>query len=132
MRLRERGSAALMVVLLSVAMLTVAGLVIDAGYALGAKRQAMNEAEQAARIGADALDRASLRSGQIHVRPGRAIAEAQAYLGAIGATGSVTVNGGEVTVRVTAKQKTAILSAAGVTNIPVSATATALSIDADD
>ena len=127
----ERGMSTLFVVLFAVAMLSVAGLVIDGGYALGAKREAMNSAEQAARAGADALDQASLRSGETRVDAGRAVGAAQAYLSQVGATGSVSVAGGEVTVVVTAHQKTAILSAVGVSTLPIKATATAESIDAN-
>ena len=59
-------------VLFTVALLAIAGLVIDGGYALGAKREAMNNAEQAARAGADALNQGALRDGQTMVDPGRA------------------------------------------------------------
>lgn len=127
----ERGMSTLFVVLFAVAMLSVAGLVIDGGYALGAKREAMNCAEQAARAGADALDQASLRSGETRVDAGRAVGAAQAYLSRVGATGSVSVSGGEVTVVVTDHQKTAILSAVGISTLPIKATATAESIDAN-
>jgi Flp pilus assembly protein TadG len=127
----ERGISTLFVVLFATAMLAVAGLVIDGGYALGAKREAMNQAEQAARVGADALDQAALRSGTTRVDPGQAVAVAQAYLNQVGARGSVAVNGGEVTVTVTGSQDTTILSAVGVTSLPIKATATALSIDED-
>ena len=65
----ERGVAAAFVVLFTVALLTVAGLVIDGGYALAAKREAMNQAEQAARAGADAISAASLRDGNANVAP---------------------------------------------------------------
>lgn len=127
----ERGVSTLFVVLFATAMLAVAGLVIDGGYALGAKREALNEAEQAARVGADALDEDALRSGDTRVNIGQAIAAAQAYLNQVGAEGSVSVAGGEVTVTVTGSQDTTILSAVGVTSLPVRATATALSIDED-
>ncbi|MCB0905710.1 MAG: hypothetical protein KDB63_01165 [Nocardioidaceae bacterium] len=114
------------------ALLAVAGLVIDGGYALGAKRAAMNDAEQAARVGADALNEGALRDGQTMVDPGRAVTAAQAYLNSVGADGTVSVSGGEVTVTVTGQQDTKLLSAVGVNQIPVKATATALSIDQDD
>jgi Flp pilus assembly protein TadG len=127
----EGGVSTLFVVLFATAMLAVAGLVIDGGYALGAKREAMNQAEQAARVGADALDQAALRSGTTRVDPGQAVAAAQAYLNQVGARGSVAINGGEVTVTVTGSQDTTILSAVGVTSLPIKATATALSIDED-
>jgi len=127
----ERGASTAIIVLFTIALLSVAGLVIDGGYALGAKREAMNDAEQAARVGADALDRGSLRDGSVRVDPGRAVTAAQAYLHQVGAHGKVTVDGGEVTVMVSAEQDTKILSAVGVSKIPVKATASALSIDED-
>lgn len=128
----EQGAVTVFVVLFTVALLAVAGLVIDGGYALGAKRQAMNHAEQAARAGADALDPAALRDGRTVVDGSRAADAAQQYLALVGARGTVDVVGGEVTVTVTSRQDTTMLSAVGVTSIPISASATALSIDADD
>lgn len=128
----ERGAATIFVVLFTVALLAVAGLVIDGGYALGAKREAMNTAEQAARAGADALNQGSLRDGQAVVDPARAVNAAQAYLSLVGAQGTVGIVGGEVTVIVTGRQDTTLLSAVGVSSIPVKASATALSIDPDD
>lgn len=128
----EQGAVTVFVVLFTAALLAVAGLVIDGGYALGAKRQAMNHAEQAARAGADALDPAALRDGQTVVDASRATDAAQQYLAQVGARGTVDVVGGEVTVTVTSRRDTTLLSAVGVTSIPISASATALSIDADD
>lgn len=119
------------VVLFTVALLAVAGLVIDGGYALGAKRKAMNTAEQAARVGADALSPSALRNGRTLVDPARAVTAARSYLQSVDADGTVSVNAGEVTVTVIARQKTALLSAVGVDSIPVEATSTARSIDQD-
>ena len=128
----ERGASTAIVVLFAVALLAVAGLVIDGGYALGARREAMNQAEQAARAGADALDDGALRDGETRVDPGRAVTAAQRYLHSVGATGSVQINGGEVRVTVTAQQPTRILTAVGVGSIGVRATSTATSIDEDN
>lgn len=128
----EQGSVTPFMVLFTVALLAVAGLVIDGGYALGAKREAMNVAEQAARAGADSLDQGALRDGEVRVLPSQASAAAQTYLSSVGATGTVSVTGGEVTVTVSSRQDTTLLSAVGVSSIPVKATATALSIDADE
>jgi Flp pilus assembly protein TadG len=125
----EHGAAAAFVVLMTVALLSVAGLVIDGGYALGAKREAMTDAEQAARAGADALNQGALRSGEVMVDPGRARIAAQTYLHAVGATGTVRIHGGQVSVTVTTREHTVILSAVGVNTIPIKATATAESID---
>lgn len=127
----EAGISTLFVVLFAVALLAVAGLVIDGGYTLGAKREAMNQAQQAARVGADALDRGALRSGETRVNTGQAMVATEAYLARIGASGTVTVDGGKVTVVVTTTRPTSILSAVGVDSLPVKATATAESIDED-
>ena len=127
----DQGASSLIVVLFTVALLAVAGVVIDGGYALGAKREAMNSAEQAARAGADALNQGSLRDGDTKVDPGRAVAAAQSYLHSVGAQGTVSVSGAEVSVTVTSHQDTKILTAVGVGSIPVKATATATSIDED-
>lgn len=127
----DRGAATVIAVLFTVALLAVAGLVIDGGYALGAKRQAMNTAEQAARVGADALSPSALRDGRTQVDPRQAVAAARSYLQSVGAEGQVSVNGGEVTVTVVDRQETALLSAVGVDSIPVEATSTARSIDQD-
>ncbi|MCK5891702.1 pilus assembly protein TadG-related protein [Aeromicrobium sp.] len=129
----ERGAAALFIVLMTVAMLAAAGLVIDGGAALGDRRTLTNQAEQAARIGADALNQDSLRDGgRPTVDPARARAAADAYLRSVGAPpASITITGGRVTVTLTGRTSTNILSLAGLTSITVTGTGTAESIDAD-
>ncbi len=128
----EHGSVTPFVVVVVVALLAVAGLVIDGGYALGEKRKAINVAEQAARVGSDALNEGALRDGMVRVDPGRAVAEAEHYLRSVGARGTVEVDGDEVRVTVTGRSETAILSAVGIRSLRVDATATAISIDEDD
>ena len=127
----ERGAAAAVVVLFTIALMAVSGLVIDGGYALGAQRRAMNTAEQAARAGADGLDEAALRNGDVRVEPSAGKAAAEQYLKSVGASGSVVVSGGQVTVTVTAEQDTTLLSAVGVRSLHIRASATATSIDED-
>jgi Flp pilus assembly protein TadG len=129
----ERGAAAVFVMLMTVALLVGAGLVIDGGYALAERRQLNSQAEQAARVGADALDQASLRDGGTPVvDPARARSAAARYLADVGATGTtVSVTGNIVTVTIAGHVETTILSIAGVTRIAVSASASAASIDAD-
>lgn len=130
----ERGVITLMVVILMVAMVAFAGLVIDAGYAAAGNRRLTNQAQQAARVGADALEPDSLRDGGTPtVDRAQAIALAQQYLNQIDAPpATVTVDGDTVTVEIHSRTKTAILSAVGVTSLPISGHASARSIDADD
>jgi Flp pilus assembly protein TadG len=129
----ERGSAAVFVMLMTVALLVAAGLVIDGGYALAERRQLTNQVEQAARVGADALDQDSLRDGGTpKVDANRARAAATKYLAAAGAPRAVvTVAGNSVTVTIDGHADTAVLSIVSIDHIPVSASATAESIDAD-
>lgn len=129
----ERGAATIFVLLLSVALLVGAGLVIDGGYALAQRRELTTQAEQAARIGADALQEASLRDGgEPKIDPVRARQAASAYLDRVGApNASVTIDGQVVTVRLQSESETAILSIAGITAIPVSGAGSATSIDQD-
>ena len=126
----ERGSVSMWVVLLAVALFSAAGLVIDGGYALSAKRRAITASEQAARVASDELSSAGLRNGAVVVNDSAARATAQSYLASIGATGTVHVSGNRVSVTVTADYDTTILSMVGVTTIPIRATSTATSIDA--
>jgi Flp pilus assembly protein TadG len=128
----ERGAATVVVVFLALALLAGAGLVIDGGYALAGRRQAMNQAEQSARVTSDKLSEAGLRSGATRVDDGQARAAAQAYLASVGAGGTVTIAGGRVTVTVRDDYRPAILSMVGVDSIDIEATATAVSIDNDD
>ena len=129
----ERGSAAIFVVLMVAAMLVAAGLVIDGGYALAKRRELANQAEQAARVGADALSEASLRDGGApRVNPVRARAAIDRYLTEVDAPPPIVeINGDTVTVGLTSRQSTVILSVAGITSIPVAASGSARSIDAD-
>ncbi|MBC7593420.1 MAG: hypothetical protein H7288_05710 [Kineosporiaceae bacterium] len=127
----ERGAAAIFVMLMTVTMLVGGGLVIDGGYALAERRKLTNQAEQAARVGADALDQTSLRDGGApRVDTGRATIAAARYLAQVGAPRSSTsVVGGVVTVTLQGHSDTAILSLVGFSRIPVNASASARSID---
>ncbi|GAA3524686.1 hypothetical protein GCM10022234_21830 [Aeromicrobium panaciterrae] len=132
-RNREDGVTALFVVLIAVALLSMAGLVIDGGYAMASNRRLTGQAEQAARIGADALDQDSLRDGGTpKVARDRAIAAAQNYLSSVGAPrGQISINEDTVTVTLASHSKTAILSAVGVTQLATGGSASAKSIDED-
>ncbi|TWP46088.1 hypothetical protein FKR81_37395 [Lentzea tibetensis] len=108
------------VVTITLAILVLAGLALDGGLALAAKVKANGQAEAAARAGAQAIDLAAYRSGgTLQLVPVHAVANAQGYLAAVGALGTVTVSGDTVTVTITAAQPTQLLGLVGVSRLPV-------------
>lgn len=122
----EAGMVTAFVVIFTSALILLAGLVFDGGLTLAAKVQAIDEAQAAARAGAQALDLASYRAtGQAVLDPVAATADAEAYLAATGHTGTVTVAGDQVTVTVRISQPTQILGIAGIGSLTVSGTGTA-------
>ncbi len=125
----DRGSAALFVAISAVALLAMAGLVIDGGYALADRQTAADAAEQAARAGADALSQNSLRSdGPARVNPAKARAAAERLLTQLDLAGEVSVDGATVTVTVHIVRHTTILSAVGVDQLTLTGTASARSV----
>jgi hypothetical protein len=121
----ERGTITAFVVVLSAAFVLLAGLVYDGGNALAAKTAVIDQAQQAARTAAAAIDPQSLRQGTLAVTPAQAVADAEAYLAACGDTGTVTITTGQITVHVTRRQPTVILGVIGIGQITVTGTATA-------
>ncbi|HEY3943303.1 MAG TPA: hypothetical protein VGL60_12595 [Acidimicrobiales bacterium] len=122
----ESGMVTAFVVIFTAALIVMAGLVLDGGLALSAKVQAIDDAQAAARAGAQAIDIPSYRAtGQITLDPTQATTDAEHYLAAAGHTGTVEVNGEQVTVTVTINQPTQILSLAGIGHLTVSGTGTA-------
>jgi hypothetical protein len=106
----EEGTVTAFVVIFTFALVMLAGLVLDGGLALAAKVQAVDEAQAAARAGAQAVDVPLLRStGQ----------DALAYLATTGHTGVVQVDGNEVEVSVTITQPMQILGLGGIGSITV-------------
>ena len=132
-RLRERAEAgfvSLYVVVVTVGLLAMAGLVIDGGNALAAREQATDVAQQAARAGAGALTPDSLRGSPtgLTASPAAAQAAANRVLDTAGVTGTVSVDGDNVTVTVIVHKNTTILSAFGVGPIEGKATSTATAL----
>ena len=108
------------VVVFTMALIAMAGLVLDGGLALSAKVQAIDDAQAAARAGAQAIDIPLYRStGQITLDPQQATQDAEGFLTRSGHTGTVSVAGEEVTVTVTIAQPTQILSVFGIDRISV-------------
>lgn len=115
MRRSQNGQVTAFVVVFVMALILVAGLVLDGGMLLAAQRRAANEAEAAARSGAQALDVAAYRaSGVLALDPARASMAAQTYLAAVGHEGDVEVAGDRVAVTVRFRQPLQILDIAGL------------------
>lgn len=129
-RLAEQsGQVTTFVVVFALTVIFVAGLVFDGGYVLAARRRALNEAEAAARVGADALVVDSYRSsGGVELDPGLAIAAAQGYLAQTGHSGTVQVLGDRVVVDVSFDQPLQILGVAGIGSMSVSGTGEARAV----
>lgn len=134
MRRDQAGSITLPIVILTPALLAVAGLVIDGGYALSAQQRAFNEAEQAARAGAGAIEVASLREGTVRLvtdcsSPTPCAQQIAAdYVRASGDTliGPVRVTPTTVSVTVQATRKSVILSIVGEDDLTVQASGSAV------
>ncbi len=113
---REAGSLTLMLAVLMVALLALAGLVIDGGRKLNQSASAFAIAQEAARAGAGLVDRSiAYRSGTFRVDQGQALAAARAYLAGAGYTGSVSTDGTQrIRVTVTVTGHTLVLSLIGI------------------
>ena len=123
---REAGMVTAFVVIFTLALLLMAGLVLDGGLALAARVRAIDDAQAAARAGAQAIDIPTYRAtGQITLDPAQATADAEHYLAAAGNTGIVAVNGNQVTVTVTITQPTQILDLAGISHFTETGSGTA-------
>jgi hypothetical protein len=100
MRLRgSHGNVSLLVVILLPALLTAAGLVLDGGRQLQARREAGAAAASAARAAIQLSEQELLGVG---LDPGLATQRASAELANQGVDGSVAVSGQSVTVTATA------------------------------
>ena len=128
----EAGMVTAFVVVFATALILMAGLVLDGGLTLAAKVQAIDTAQAAARAGAQAIDIPTYRSsGQITLDPSEAVADARRYLASTGHTGTVAVDGEQVTVTVSITQPLQILSLAGIDHLTVTGTGSATAEQGD-
>ena len=125
----DAGQVTPFVVLLSVALLAVAGLVLDAGLAISSKVQALDIAQSAARAGAQQLDLYAYRTrGITRLDTSRAASTARSWLASAGVSGDASATATTVTVTVRRTSRTQILQLVGVRDLQVSATATATAV----
>ena len=132
--LRERtggdaGQVTPFAVLMTVAVLAVAGLVLDAGLALSEKVRALDIAQAAARAGAQELDLYKYRTNNVaELDPTRAASAARAWLTSTGVEGEATATTTTVIVTVRRTTDTQLLQIVGVRQLAVSASATATAV----
>lgn len=106
----ERGSITGFVAVIATALVMVAGMAYDGGQIIHAHNAARNDAEQAARAGAQQIDITHLRrTSEPRLDPAGAEAAALDYLTQVGATGTASVDGADITVTVTRTQPLHIL-----------------------
>ena len=108
MRRDERGVITIFVVTMTTAMIVVVGLVLDGGYTLAARREALDEADGAARAAAQAVS-VSARNGVVTLDAARAQSAVDIFLAPTGHTGHATVQGDVVTVSVSFPHRMLIL-----------------------
>jgi Flp pilus assembly protein TadG len=123
----ERGVVSVWTVLTaSGVFLVLLGLVYDGGSAVDARVEAHRAAEQAARAAADEIH--GVRDENEEINLSAAKARANQILNQAGWSGTVTVNGLDVTVTVTGKSENTFLNVIGIKSFPVDVTGTATSI----
>jgi hypothetical protein len=114
---------------MTVALLAVAGLVLDAGLALSEKVRALDLAHAAARAGAQELDLYKYRTSNVaELDPARAAAAARGWLASAGVDGEASATTTTVTVTVRRSSTTQLLHLVGVGELHVSASATASAV----
>ena len=121
----ERGSVLPFTAIIVAALVACAGLAVDGGRILAARRDASALAAAAARRGSQELSWSDLAAGRATIDPARATAVAEAYLAQAGATGSVAATAQEVSVTVTVTASTVVLGAFGIGSKSVTATRSA-------
>jgi len=109
-RRSDRGSVTAFVVILATGLVMVAGMAYDGGAVLTAHATVRSHAAKAARTAAQEIDLDTLRStGRVELDPAAAETAGHAYLAAVGATGTVDVEGDTATVTVSVVQPMHIL-----------------------
>lgn len=125
----ERGGATIFVLAMSMVLMLCAGLVIDGGMGINARMRVADDAEQAARAGANAVDVNLLRSGgALVIDPGLARNLAENFLTARGYGAgqvSIAVTADAVAVELRDTSDTTMLKLIGIHEYPVTARATA-------
>ena len=126
-RRTDRGSITGFVVTMTIGLIACAGLVFDGGRLLGARLEAADHAENAARAGAQHV--IAVRDGAWRLDPSEARRGAMAYVTGVGVHGAVAIAGEEISVTAVVERDMTLLSVVGVGHKSVTATRTARSVD---
>jgi len=127
LRRDDEGRIALLVIVLTVAVLAMIGLSVDGGGKVRALERADNLASEAARAAGQAIYAPqAIEGGDKVVDPAAAVAAAQNYLTAAGVTGTVAVDRKHVTVTVTITYNTVFLGLIGIDTLTATRQATAV------
>ena len=113
----DRGSVTAFIVGLVMTFIACAGLAVDGGRLVTAKVRASDRAENAARLGAQAVT--GIRLGVPIVEERRAVRIASDFLRSLGASGSVDANRFEVCVTIREQVGMTLLDLVGVDSRPV-------------
>ncbi|WP_420639444.1 TadE/TadG family type IV pilus assembly protein [Candidatus Poriferisocius sp.] len=126
---RSRGEITVVFVVLTTALVLLAGLAYDGALLLNARRQASTLALEAARAGSQAIALEALYSepGEVAVDPARAQAAAATHLGDHN-DWSITVQGDTVVTTVWVTQPLHLLSMLGIDSRRVSGSGTARAV----
>jgi Flp pilus assembly protein TadG len=126
----DNGSITVITTVFAIALILILGLVVDGGSALAARRRADNLAQQAARAGAQAIDRTRLGStGVTCLDPQMARAYARAYLAALGITNATVIaTTTSVHVVVPVIEHTLIVQAVGIRTVSLTGTGSAVAL----
>jgi hypothetical protein len=126
---RDEGRIALLVIVLTVAVLAMIGLSVDGGGKVRALQRADSLASEAARAaGQQILAAQAIQGGDKVVDPTAAVAAARDYLAAAGVTGTVTVSPERrhIEVTVTILYRTVFLGTLGIDTLTATRQATAV------
>lgn len=126
-RLGEEGSITALVVVLAMTFVACAGLAVDGGRLVAAKIELGDQAENAARAGAQEVT--SLRSGILQIDKSRAVEAAEKFLSSQGLDGEVLIENNEVTVTVSRNVSMTLLSLFGAKPKTLSARRSAIPVD---
>jgi Flp pilus assembly protein TadG len=125
----DRGNVSVFVIGMIIVLLALAGLVVDGGRAINARSSVTDDAEQAARTGANQIDDVVLRqTGQVVIDPRAAKAAIDDFLAARGYPGPThwaIKNDREVEVTLDRDVDTSLLSLININSFHVTGTATA-------